>query len=298
MTIQDLKIIDKIAAAGSISHAAEELYMQQTTVSAVLKRVETDLGFALFDRRHGKQAQLTPKGSEAMAIIHTLLQNFQSLKKIGKQENYLRIGIPPQLSKHLISVIHAEDPDAIETVHYVEDDYDSLEKFVLNGEIDMAIVSGPLKTTEPLFHEIVCRAPLGITLSREADERLKRVSAQTAGERMLRISDIMDLPLVLPANDSRAGKVLMHNLDQSAVRLTDFRPVSGAGQRLQMAESGEFNVIGAVSFDVERPRHYTIRDFSLPLTFLLIGSPRISKALFRQSVQDLREFFLLHPIRA
>lgn len=50
MNIQYLKYAVEVARIGSISRAAEELYIAQPNLSRAIKELEKDLGITIFDR--------------------------------------------------------------------------------------------------------------------------------------------------------------------------------------------------------------------------------------------------------
>lgn len=52
MRIEHLQYLIEINRRHSISAAAQELYLGQTTLSAIVKNAEDELGFPLFYRTH------------------------------------------------------------------------------------------------------------------------------------------------------------------------------------------------------------------------------------------------------
>ena len=50
MNIQCLKYAVEVARIGSISRAAEELYIAQPTLSRAIMELENDVGITIFDR--------------------------------------------------------------------------------------------------------------------------------------------------------------------------------------------------------------------------------------------------------
>lgn len=61
MELEQIKIFLRVAAKGSLSGAAGELYVSHSTVSRAIARLESDLGVSLFDRC-GRGVILTPAG--------------------------------------------------------------------------------------------------------------------------------------------------------------------------------------------------------------------------------------------
>ncbi len=61
LDIEALRVLDVTVRAGSFAKAAEQLCRAQSAVSYQIKKLEQQLGFAVFDRSHYR-AELTPKG--------------------------------------------------------------------------------------------------------------------------------------------------------------------------------------------------------------------------------------------
>jgi len=77
-SIEQYKMMLTIATAGSVSQAAVKLHMTQPYLSSVLKTVESELGFKLFERSHSGVA-LTEEGrqfiqyaTEIQGLIHKI----------------------------------------------------------------------------------------------------------------------------------------------------------------------------------------------------------------------------------
>lgn len=85
MRIETLEYIIKIAQTKSISQAAEQINIQQTTLSAALRALENELGFPIFVRNHNGVA-LTEQGQQAMEIIQRMVDAHAELKSLRKNE--------------------------------------------------------------------------------------------------------------------------------------------------------------------------------------------------------------------
>ena len=69
MNIQYLKYAVEVARIGSISRAAEELYIAQPNLSRAIKELEKDLGITIFDR-NSKGMTLTDRKSTRLNSSH------------------------------------------------------------------------------------------------------------------------------------------------------------------------------------------------------------------------------------
>lgn len=97
MDILHLKTFACVARAGSITRAAERLFLSQPAVSAHIKGMEDDLGLALFDRT-ARGMRLTSHGQRILAMAeHTIASHRALIDEAamlkGRLACRLRIGI-------------------------------------------------------------------------------------------------------------------------------------------------------------------------------------------------------------
>lgn len=83
MRIENLQYILEVARAGSISAAAKNLWIGQTTLSAAIQTAEKEIGLSFFVRT-SKGIVLTPKGKEALPVIERIISDYQHLAEISK----------------------------------------------------------------------------------------------------------------------------------------------------------------------------------------------------------------------
>ena len=75
----------EIERAGSITQAAQNLYMAQPNLSKAIKDLEEDLGYEIFKRGAGG-IKVTEKGSEFLYHAHKMLEQLEEMEKIGRRE--------------------------------------------------------------------------------------------------------------------------------------------------------------------------------------------------------------------
>ena len=83
MNILHLKYAVETAKAGSLSKAAEALYMNQPNLSRAIKDLETSLGITIFDRS-SKGIGVTPEGEEFLGYARKILQQIDEVEAIYK----------------------------------------------------------------------------------------------------------------------------------------------------------------------------------------------------------------------
>ena len=87
MNIQYLKYAVEVARIGSISRAAEELYIAQPNLSRAIKELEKDLGITIFDR-NSKGMTLTHDGERLVEYGKAILRQINEVENAFKgQEN-------------------------------------------------------------------------------------------------------------------------------------------------------------------------------------------------------------------
>lgn len=113
MNILHLKYAVEVARAGSLSKAAEALYMNQPNLSRAIKELEGSLGITIFGRST-KGVYVTPEGEEFLGYAKKILEQIDEVEAIYKTGAPVRqrfsISVPrasyiaaafAQFSKHL-----------------------------------------------------------------------------------------------------------------------------------------------------------------------------------------------------
>lgn len=67
MTLTQLKYVVEVASAGTISKAAEKLYIAQPSLTAAIKELESEFGITIFQRTN-KGVILTKEGESFLAM--------------------------------------------------------------------------------------------------------------------------------------------------------------------------------------------------------------------------------------
>lgn len=79
MKTEHMEYILEIARCGSISTAAKNLFINQTTLSAIVRGVELELGFPLFERSYNGIRQ-TPDAERVLSIMDETLSQFRKIQ--------------------------------------------------------------------------------------------------------------------------------------------------------------------------------------------------------------------------
>ncbi|AMX03878.1 hydrogen peroxide-inducible genes activator [Microbulbifer thermotolerans] len=163
MTLNELRYIVTLAQEQHFGRAAERCFVSQPTLSIAVKKLETELGVALFERSKTR-VQATPLGERIVSQAQLVLEQAAAIKDIasaGKDQlaSPLSVGaiftIGPYLFPHFIPQLQKLAPDM---PLYVEEGYTAtLRQQLRKGELDAIIIALPFTepdvVTQPLYDE-------------------------------------------------------------------------------------------------------------------------------------------------
>ena len=107
MKIDTLRHVLVIAKCGSISAAAERLYLNQTTLSAAIRAAENELGFPIF-LRHSSGVRLTDEGRELARLASSIIDNYDQILSLGSPLHSLRLAMHPIACERLSIEVSSE----------------------------------------------------------------------------------------------------------------------------------------------------------------------------------------------
>jgi DNA-binding transcriptional LysR family regulator len=143
MEIYQLKYFLAVVETGSFTKAAERVYVTQPTLSAGIKKLETNLGTRLFDRS-ARRVFLTENGTRfverAKAVLHQL-NLAEAAMKTEDTPKLLRLGIlmtiPSQSIRQILQPFQRQEAGLITEL------FEGTEQEILNrmdeGRIDLAL---------------------------------------------------------------------------------------------------------------------------------------------------------------
>ena len=83
-TSRQFRAFSLVAQHRSFSRAAEELYITPSGLSVLIRELETQLGFRLFDRTT-RHVGLTSSGNELLGVVRESLEKFDAaVSQIGR----------------------------------------------------------------------------------------------------------------------------------------------------------------------------------------------------------------------
>lgn len=169
MNLNQLKYFYATCIYGSLSEAAEYLYLSQPSLSASIKALEKEFGISLFNRRY-KGMELTAEGKQLFEMCKDILHRTEQLenimKDLGNERKKLRLGVPPMIGSIILPYIYRDfcqyHPDI--TLEIVEDGRDGLLDKLSENYLDMIFLlnnnalDAKFSSTKVARLEIVCCA--------------------------------------------------------------------------------------------------------------------------------------------
>ena len=172
MTSKELLYVKTVADEKNISRAAKKLFMAQPSLSQSIQRIEESVGTPLFNRT-SSGLTLTFAGERYYHMATQVLKMFEDFELEISDINNLKTGrIHLGITNHLGTLILARVlPRFREICSHVELDICEensvrLEKMLLSGELDFAIMhTPPQQHAQPQLHyDVMSRDPFVISL--------------------------------------------------------------------------------------------------------------------------------------
>lgn len=169
MTLTELRYIVTLSQERHFGRAAERCFVSQPTLSVAVKKLEEELGVALFERSKST-VQVTPMGERIVNQASRVLEQANVIKELaseGKDQlsSPLRIGaiytIGPYLFPHLVPTLSEEAP---QMPLYIEENFTGeLRRKLRSGELDVILVALPF--TEPdVLTKVIYEEPFEVLL--------------------------------------------------------------------------------------------------------------------------------------
>lgn len=163
MTLTELRYIVAVARERHFGHAAQACFVSQPTLSVGIKKLEEELGVAIFERG-SSEITLTPVGEQIVAQAERLLEDAAEIKMIAQQStdplvHPLRLGaiytIGPYLLPQILPLLRERAP-AMQLI--IQENFtSSLREQLKRGKLDLIIISYPFSepgiVTQALYDE-------------------------------------------------------------------------------------------------------------------------------------------------
>ena len=163
MNLRDLKYIVAVADSNHFGRAAERCFVSQPTLSGQIRKLEDELGVAIFERTN-RAVRVTPIGEKILQHARSILEQADVIEQLSAAHQDplagpLRIGAIPTISPYLMPLILAPLKQAHPQLKLVlsEETTDRLLGRLHNFEIDAALLATAVDDNDfdviPLFDE-------------------------------------------------------------------------------------------------------------------------------------------------
>lgn len=207
MTLRQLRIFRKICEEGSVTRAADALYLTQPAVSHALGQLEEELGTALFDRS-GRSLLLTPQGGLLLEKAIRVLELYDNLEQSARgleRQAGLRVGSSITIANFWLPAMVKRYQAQCDTPLQVEIDRASaVTEKLLRLELDVALIEGPIAQEELLAvpfssYRLVAVCAPGHPFANQETRTLEELSGETLllRERGSAIRDALDSAMTL-----------------------------------------------------------------------------------------------------
>lgn len=208
-TIRQLQFFVAVAEQGTVSGAAQNLSISQSSVTEAIKELEQDLGVKLFER-HARGLHITHNGHQflrhATNILSSVSDARRSFTQDGTRESgKLHLGVTSLVAGYVLSDLLARYRRAYPEVEVsaIEDNGDYLEHLLVGGELDVAVmVISNLRDRMALQAEILETSPYRLWLP---------LGHPLLTADSISVADVARLPLIMLTIDEieeNTGKLL------------------------------------------------------------------------------------------
>lgn len=170
-TLRQLQYFVAVAEQGSVTRAAQNLSISQSSVTEAIKELESDLGVELFER-HPRGLTITHNGHQFLRHATKILATVSDARtSFSGQQNAaagtLNIGVTSLVAGYVLSDLLARYRRACPGVEVsaIEDNGGYLEHLLVGGELDVAVmVISNLRDRMALQAEILETSPYRLWL--------------------------------------------------------------------------------------------------------------------------------------
>lgn len=143
-TLKQLRYAEAAGRLGSIAHAAKELSISQSSITAAINAIERSLDYDLFLRTPAKGIQATPAGEQALGLIRDFIQQARyfeaDLQALGGDATgFVRIACyataAPAFLPPILQNITESFPGM--SVQVMEGNLNSIVEFLDEGKVDL-----------------------------------------------------------------------------------------------------------------------------------------------------------------
>jgi len=207
-SLRQIRYFVAIAEMGSLSAAAKELSISQSSVAVGIQDLEEELACQLFER-HARGMELTVKGHQfyrhAQKILSDVADARRSLEETSEiKGGRFQLGVTSLVAGYVVAELLARFRRAYPgiEVSIVEDGRYDLEHLLVSGELDAAVVIMPADgRSQALEATIIQTSPFRVWLP---------LSHPLTRQKEISIADLAHTPHILLASDEMSENEESH----------------------------------------------------------------------------------------
>ncbi len=271
------RVFHEVATNLSFSKAAQNLYISQPAVSKNIKKLEIEIGIALFERR-GAKIVLTESGEkllsylrEAMSIEKQVDADLEIFKTELNTRGELKIGASTTISLYvlpkILSAFRQKYP--LVKILLVNRNSENILKALGNYEIDVAVIEGHQVLNTLEYQPFITDDIIGVCSKKSP-----------WNSKVIGLSDFVKAPLVMRERGSGTQAVVVKSLEAKGVRMADLNVIAKLGGTEAMKnflleetaigflssravekelKSGELRQVQIKDLEISRPFTFAIR---------------------------------------
>lgn len=141
MRLQQLQCILAVEKCRSISAAARELYMGQTTASASIRKLEEELGVVIFERS-ANGVEPTEEGEQVLELARQICRNYDEIREMGRSSrpDAVTVFVTSSVEAFLPEILADRFPETEQlSLRFLKKQYLAISNHVVNSECDLAV---------------------------------------------------------------------------------------------------------------------------------------------------------------
>lgn len=161
MNLKRLEYFCQLAVIGNFTRAANRIGIAQPALTITIQKLEKEVGLKLINRAE-KNAILTAEGKVLYKLATQLLSQakqveleLEELKDLDR--GTIRFGVSAMMGSYYFPKVLTEFKQEYPNIkiHLVDQGTAALEKMLLNGELDLALVRGDLENPQLRYTELI-----------------------------------------------------------------------------------------------------------------------------------------------
>ena len=223
MDLKELDYIVTVADEGSISRAAEKLFMAQSSLSQAVRLIEQDLGTSVFVRT-ARGVRLTAAGEAFISHARQILQqNREARSEASDIENLkggtIIFGISTYRGTYLLPPVLKKFHERYPKVHVEISEMDSidLENQILEGILDLALIAAPPVRIKHGFEELMRDEIMLVTTKEHPVMKYAHECENDPEELWIDLKDTAPYEYILGPPNTVLGRTARHSLREAGV---------------------------------------------------------------------------------